>query len=103
MVALRKGSTWLQRHPRQEAFEREMDQTVSFVWRDNHQPDVGVGHRRQRMVFHARLAEQTVADEEVAVVERARVGGKGRTNQRQRRIEFPPATLPPPGRCCLPV
>jgi hypothetical protein len=51
-------------------------------------PYVGVGHRRQRMFLHAGFAEQPVADEEVAVVERATVGRKGGANQRQRRIQF---------------
>ena len=32
---------------------------------------IGIGHRRQRMVLHAAFAEQPVADEEVALVDRA--------------------------------
>ena len=51
-------------------------------------PDVGVGHRRQRMLLHAGLVQQAVADEQMALIERAAVGGKGRAHKRQRRAEL---------------
>ena len=51
-------------------------------------PDVGIGHRRQRMLLHAGLVQQAVADEQMPLIERAAVGGKGRANQGQRRAEF---------------
>ncbi len=40
--------------------------------------EVGVGHRRERVVAHAGLAEQHVADEQVALVHGARVLREGR-------------------------
>ena len=42
---------------------------------------VGVGHRVERMALHAALAEEPVADEEVALVDRAPGVGKGRADE----------------------
>ena len=47
------------------------------VWRLHHAHEIGVRHRGERMIPHARFGQEHVADEEVALVDRARVGGKG--------------------------
>ena len=43
-----------------------------------HAHQVGIGHRRQRMIAHARLGEQHVADEQMALVDGAAVGRERR-------------------------
>ena len=45
--------------------------------------EVGVGHRRERVVAHAALAEQHVADEEMALEDRAPVVGERRRRDRE--------------------
>ena len=50
--------------------------------------EVGVGHRRQRMVAHAALGEQHVADEEMALEDRARVVGERRRRDREVAAEL---------------
>jgi hypothetical protein len=48
-----------------------------------HANQVGVGHRRQRVVAHGAVGQQQVTDEEVALVDRAAVFRKGRRDERE--------------------
>ena len=51
--------------------------------RREHADEARVGHRRQRMVAHARVGEQDVADEQVAAIDRAPVARIGRRRGRR--------------------
>ncbi len=44
-------------------------------------PDVGIAHRGQRMVAHARLRQELVGDEEMPLVDRTPRSGKGRADE----------------------
>ena len=50
-----------------------------------HAHEVRVAHRRERMVFHARLVEQRIADKQMAAKDRAAVLGKRRAGNRESR------------------
>ena len=52
-----------------------------------HAHQVGVGHRRQRMVLHAALVQQRPADEQMALVDAARIGRKRRAGQGKARSQ----------------
>jgi hypothetical protein len=51
-----------------------------------HAHEIGVGHRRERMLFHARFAEQRIADEQVPAIQRAAVLGKDRAGDREAAV-----------------
>ena len=48
-----------------------------------HADEIGVAHRRQRMVFHRAVGQQHPPDEEVTEIDRSAVGGEGRAGDRQ--------------------
>ena len=52
-----------------------------------HAHQVGVGHRRQRMVLHAALVEQRAADEQIALIDAARIRRECRTGKREAAAE----------------
>ena len=52
-----------------------------------HAHQVGVGHRRQRMVLHAALVEQSAADEQIALIDAARIRRECRTGKREAAAE----------------
>ena len=55
--------------------------------RRQHAHEVGVGHGRERMVLHAGFGQQLVADEQVAVADRAPVLREGRAGNREVRVQ----------------
>ena len=80
------------RRPRPRRHRHEPD--LARRLRREHADEVGVGHRRQRMVAHARVGQQDVADEQVAAIDRAPVA---RIRGRRGRRHAAGAT---PARCC---
>jgi hypothetical protein len=54
-----------------------MRPTLPLALRGEDADEVGVAHRRQRVVLHAALVQQVVAHEEVALEDRAAIGGEG--------------------------
>ena len=76
--------------------------TLRRCLRLQHAHQVGVGHRRQRVVVHAAVAQQHVADEQVALEHRALVVREGRAGDREALAcrAARPSAHRSPGRCC---
>ena len=52
-----------------------------------HTHQIGIGHRRQRMVFHAALVQQRGADEQMALEDAAAIGREGRAGEGEAAIQ----------------
>jgi hypothetical protein len=63
----------------------EADGGLGLVGQDA--DEVGVGHRRKRVVLHAAFVQQGAADEQVALVDGARVGRERRACEREPAVE----------------
>ena len=74
--------------------------TVAVGLPRQHAHQVRVAHRRQRMVLHAALVQQRGADEQVALVDGARIGGEGRAGDARSRSRARRPARRRPGRYC---
>jgi len=69
---------------RHHVMRRQSDLVGRLRLQHAHEP--GVGHRRQRVVSHAAVAEQLIAHEQVALEHRALVLGESRARDGERRM-----------------